>query len=101
MNDENGTGRCTTCHYPLHDLPFVGDGDGSGQRFAHLSCFRERALKKEYDDAFRMLGTIIFSQGRIVLTQKDFESVPRYFEIVRVDKHGSISFVLDTNSFKG
>lgn len=35
--------RCTVCGGWIHsEGAFVGDGDGRGSRFAHLSCYRQR-----------------------------------------------------------
>ena len=30
---------CTRCSKPILEGPHVGDGDGLGQRFAHLACY--------------------------------------------------------------
>lgn len=33
---------CTRCGQPITDGQCVGDGDGSGQRFAHVACYGDR-----------------------------------------------------------
>ena len=33
-------GDCTRCGKPITDGYMIGDGDGSGQRFAHPECYR-------------------------------------------------------------
>lgn len=35
---------CTICGQPITGA-FIGDGDGSGQRFAHADCYHEREAK--------------------------------------------------------
>lgn len=41
--DDGGT--CTICRTALGAAPFVGDGDGMGQKFAHADCYHEREAK--------------------------------------------------------
>jgi hypothetical protein len=35
---------CTRCDKPIYGS-FIGDGDGTGQRFAHIECYRKPANK--------------------------------------------------------
>lgn len=39
---------CTRCGDPITDGYMIGDGDGSGQRFAHPECYRQ------YPGAYRL-----------------------------------------------
>lgn len=39
---------CTRCEEPITDGYMIGDGDGSGQRFAHPECYRQ------YPGAYRL-----------------------------------------------
>lgn len=33
--------KCTRCCEPITDGYMIGDGDGTGQRFAHPECYRQ------------------------------------------------------------
>lgn len=42
---------CTRCGDPITDGYMIGDGDGSGRRFAHPECFRQHPGAYKLRDA--------------------------------------------------
>ena len=38
---------CTRCNKPITDGHYIGDGDGTGNRFAHPSCYRHGVLLQQ------------------------------------------------------
>lgn len=58
---DNYDHHCTICNEPIGSGVFVGDGDGTGQRFAHKTCFDLREVKKAATDLINKLDEIHFN----------------------------------------
>jgi hypothetical protein len=58
--------NCTRCGDPITDGYMIGDGDGSGQRFAHPECYREYPGAYRLRDAFwaAWLDRMLIDAGR-------------------------------------
>ena len=56
------THTCTICTLPIQDGTLMGDGDGTGQRFAHTLCWYTRDCER-LKMTLQVLDSLIAEHG--------------------------------------